>query len=157
MPACDETFKQVLLELFDETFHEVHGNYLDRGTSLFETLRPVPAPVASQPVSASCANLAAQVDHVRYYLDVLEQYVAGTPPVAVDWGQSWRIGAVDEIEWARLKQELESSYQRLRAMIEGIENWSVGDRLNGAINALVHSAYHLGEIRQALCTLVQER
>ncbi len=38
--------------MFDETFEQVQGMYLDKGTSLFETLATVTAEEASRPVSA---------------------------------------------------------------------------------------------------------
>ncbi|MFN8564453.1 MAG: hypothetical protein U0703_23185 [Anaerolineae bacterium] len=61
-------FKRDLLDLLDETFIQHHGIYLDRGTSLFETLAPITAARASIPVGGECATLAAQVEHVRFYL-----------------------------------------------------------------------------------------
>lgn len=36
-----------------------------------------------------------------------------------------------------------------------IENWEKNDFIGDAIAIVVHTAYHLGEIRQALCTLHQ--
>ena len=69
-----------LFELFEETFEQVHGIYLDGGTSLFETLATISAEEASLPVSATCATLAAQVEHVRFYLDVLETYLLNSEP-----------------------------------------------------------------------------
>lgn len=59
-------FSSALFEFLDETFETHHGFYLDKGTSLFETLSTVSATEASQPVSASCASIAAQVNHVTY-------------------------------------------------------------------------------------------
>lgn len=155
--TIENVFTSVLLELLDETFHSVHGNYLDRGTSLFETLESISPELASRPVSASCASLAAQVNHLCYYIDVLEQYVLGSPPASVDWEGSWRVGPVGDAEWDSLLRALESSYQRLLTTIQRCEDWSIGDRLGGVMNILVHSAYHLGEIRKALCTLAPEQ
>jgi len=61
-----------LLDALDETFEQVHGIYLDKGTSLFETLATITAEQASQPVGGRCATLAAQVAHVNLYLGVIE-------------------------------------------------------------------------------------
>ena len=72
-----EVFTNNLFELLDETFEKVGGRYLDGGTSLFETLAAISAEAASQPVSANCASLAAQVEHVRFYLEVNEHYLLG--------------------------------------------------------------------------------
>ena len=67
-----EYFKKALLILFDETFNKVHGIYLDKNTSLFDTLTTISADEASIPVGGKCATLAAQVKHVAFYLDVIE-------------------------------------------------------------------------------------
>ena len=66
-----------LYSLLDETFRNVHGHYLDKHTSLFETLATISAEEASQPVGGRCATLAAQVNHIRIYLEVLERYMRG--------------------------------------------------------------------------------
>ena len=57
-----------LESLLDETFHTVHGHYLDPRTSLFDTLATISAAEASQPVGDRCATLAAQVNHLRVYI-----------------------------------------------------------------------------------------
>ena len=62
--------------------------YLDGGTSLFETLATITAEEASRPVSAACASLAAQVEHVRFYLDVVDDYLLNQEPSKVDWRKS---------------------------------------------------------------------
>ena len=68
-------FINALYILLDETFDDVKGIYLDQGTSLFETLAAVSAEEASIPVGGKCATLAAQVKHVAFYLDVVDQTV----------------------------------------------------------------------------------
>ena len=61
-----EHFTKALLTLLDETFDNVHGFYLDKNTSLFQTLANITADEASIPVGGKCATLAAQVKHVAY-------------------------------------------------------------------------------------------
>ena len=73
-----------------ETFEKVGGIYLDPGTSLFETLATINAEEASQPVSAHCASLAAQVKHVIFYIHTTERYMpcpkaAITSPSNATW------------------------------------------------------------------------
>lgn len=152
-PAVD-LLKSWVLEAFEETFESVQGIYLDRGTSLFETLAGIDAATASRPVSATCATLAAQVDHVRFYLDVLYGYMTGNPPEKVDWKEIWRtVSAVTPDEWAAINARLHESHQRVLAMVRGFETWDGENDISGALAVLIHTAYHLGEIRQALCTL----
>lgn len=74
-PIQSDQFNQALFSLLDETFDSVHGIYLDKGTSLFETLATISAAEASIPVGGKCATLAAQVKHITFYLDVLEHNV----------------------------------------------------------------------------------
>ena len=148
-----EQFKQSLFALLTETFEQVQGIYLDRNTSLFETLATISADEASRPVSASCANLAAQVNHVRFYLEVLAEYIQDRPVGKVDWQASWQIGPVTPAEWASLNSRLRSEYERVVALLKGIERWEGEEEVGGALAIVVHTAYHLGEIRQALCVI----
>lgn len=145
-------FTTELFDLLTETFERVGGMYLDRGTSLFETLATISAAEASIPVGGQCATLAAQVEHVRFYLDVLEQVLTGHEIGKVDWGEIWRtVGAVTPAEWQASQERLVATYQRVRTTMEGIENWDHDWAVSAALSIVVHTAYHLGEIRQALC------
>jgi len=147
-----DLFKAELFAIFDETFDEVHGIYLDRGTSLFETLATISAEEASRPVSASCASIAAQVNHVAYYLDVIDRYARGEEPTDVDWPGSWHVGPVDEAGWAALNDRLRASQRKVRATLDSLDDFDA-DAVGGGMSFVVHTAYHLGEIRQALCTV----
>jgi hypothetical protein len=142
-----------LFGLLTETFEQVYGIFLDKGTSLFETLEGITAAQASQATSDRCATLAAQVNHVRFYLDVMEGYMTQTISGEVDWQSSWQVGAVTEDEWAGLKQALRDSYTRVRATMEDFDSWDSDDRVGGAVAIVVHTAHHLGEIRQMLCAI----
>ncbi|GAB4580991.1 MAG: hypothetical protein Fur0022_37360 [Anaerolineales bacterium] len=83
-------FTQALYLLLDETFDDVKGIFLDKGTSMFETLATISAEEASIPVGGKCATLAAQVKHVAFYLDVLEHNVRTQEYAKQDWGKIWR-------------------------------------------------------------------
>ena len=85
--------------LLTETFESVQGAYLDKGTSLFETLAEISAAQASQPMG-NCATIAAHVAHTRYYLEVLEDRMFGRDLSTVNWEQIWdEVSAVDQTEW----------------------------------------------------------
>lgn len=149
-----EHFTNVIGYALKETFESVHGVYLDKGTALFETLATITAEEASIPVGGKCATLAAQVEHVGYYLEVLSQYMVGPPPQNVDWGEIWRtVGSVNAAEWADSQQRLRETYERVTALIDSVEAWETEELIGGPIAIIAHTAYHLGEIRQALCTL----
>ncbi len=146
-------FTTELFGLLEETFERVGGRYLDRGTSLFETLANISAEEASRPISARCASIAAQVDHTIFYLEVVGRYIRGTHEGQDDWETSWRRGHATPAEWAALLDRLRTTYQETLALLHGIAEWEGEEELGGALNLLVHTAYHLGEIRQALCTI----
>ncbi len=152
--ALIDQFKQGLLTVLDETFENVHGIFLDRKTSLFETLATVSAEEASRPVGQQCATLAAQVEHMRFYIDMLMKYLQTGENERVDWGEIWRtVSAVTPDEWEQSKTRLKDAYQRLTAMVKTYPDWGSADAFAGAIGLACHCAYHLGEIRQALCTV----
>jgi hypothetical protein len=150
----DQTdFTNNLYAILEETFETHHGVYLDKGDSLFNTLAGINAAEASQPVGGKCATLAAQVAHVNFYLEVLESYTQGQNPGKVDWGEIWQtMGAVTPEEWEQLIHNLRQTYERIMTMLRGFEQWDE-DGIGGAMAMAIHTAYHLGEIRQALCTL----
>lgn len=149
-----EHFTQALYYLLDEAFEQVHGIFLDKGTSLFETLATISAEEASMPVGGKCATLAAQVKHIAFSLEVTERYVRNGVNEPVDWGEVWRTtSAVTPEEWEELKARLRAAYTAIRALVADTQEWSDANQIGGAIATIVHTAYHLGEIRQALCTL----
>jgi len=149
-----ENFLNNLFSLFDETFENHHGIYLDRDTSLFATLETITAQEASIPVGGKCASLAAQVTHVIFYLEVLEKYFLKQEIGKVDWGEVWRtVEKVSSDEWEVLKNKLKETYKRLGKLFHETENWDDEDVIGASLAIVVHTAYHLGEIRQAMCTL----
>ena len=146
-------FTQALLATMDETMDNVHGFYLDKGNSLFETLADISAEEASIPVGGKCATLAAQVKHTAFYFYVVEQSVRDPNFPRADWGEIWRtVSAVNAAEWDAIRAELRANYQRIQTLIEETRVWGE-DEIGGVLGILAHTAYHLGEIRQALCTL----
>ncbi len=150
-------FTEAMLAALDETFENVQGMYLDRGTSLFETLAAITAEEASRPVSANCASIAAHVEHVRFYMEVTLRFVRGERP-KVDWTEIWRtVRAVTPQEWAASQQRLRETYEHVRELVTSMTTWEGENEVGGALALLMHNAYHLGEIRQALCTIKPDR
>ena len=149
-----ELFVRELTAILEETFDTHHGIYLDQGTGLFATLEEISADDASVPIGGGCATLAAQVEHVIFYLQVLSKVVVGEEVGKLDWGEIWAsVGAVTSEEWDDLRGRLRDAYADVNQTLGSIEDWEQGDAMGGAMAMVVHTAYHLGEIRQALCTL----
>ena len=149
-----ELFVTQINNHLDETFEHPMGIYLDRNASLFETLNEISAAEASIPISVHCASLSAQVKHVTFYLNVMERYMFTQDDFQVDWGEVWRsTREVTPEEWDELRSELKQAYKHLRERIAAVEDWNEERALGGVIALIAHSAYHLGEIRQATCVL----
>lgn len=148
-----KAFQNNLLDLLDETFENHHGIYLDKHNGLLETLETVTSEEASIPVGGKCASLAAQVAHVTFYIESFERYALQNDNSPRDWGLIWRtVEKVTPEEWQNLKSKLKDAYLRMDKMFRANELWNE-DTIGGSLSIVVHTAYHLGEIRQALCVL----
>jgi hypothetical protein len=152
--AIEQDFANNLFAFMGETFESKHqGIFLDKGTSLFETLDTVSAQEASIPVGGKCASLAAQVAHVTFYIESFERFALQGDNSPRDWGLIWRtVEKVTPEEWDSLKSKLWDAYQRMDKLFHENKMWNE-DTIGGALSIVVHTAYHLGEIRQALCIL----
>jgi len=148
-----EDFRSNLLQLMTETFENPMGIYLDPNTSLFQTLDTVTAAEASIPVGNKCASLAAQVAHMTFFIESFERFALQGDNSPRDWGLIWRtVEKVTPQEWDVYKSKLREAYDRMMKLFRENPAWNQ-DTIGGALSIVVHSAYHLGEIRQALCTL----
>jgi len=150
-----DVFRSSLLATLDEAFISAPNDwslFTDKGTSLFETLVSIDAATASRVFSSRASNIAAQVNHIRFYLDVLMNGVKTGFQEKADWEGSWKIGEVTEEEWQELVTRLRTTYQEVRTFAETNDNWNA-NVVGGAFGIAAHTAYHLGEIRQALAAL----
>jgi hypothetical protein len=151
--SIEQDFATNLFQLMGETFENPIGIYLDKNTSLFQTLDSVSAQEASIPVGGKCASLAAQVAHVTFYIESFERYALYNDTSPRDWGLIWStVEKVTPEEWDTYKDKLKQAYQRMEKLFHENKIWNE-DTIGGALSIVVHTAYHLGEIRQALCTL----
>ena len=146
-----ERFKKALFACLDETFSNVRGIYLDKGTTLFETLEGVSAEEASRAISPKSATVAAQVEHVRFYLDVLDDYMRNGEDKTNNWREIWEtVREVTPADWEDMKRRLKESHERVMTTINSFEKWDGKYDIAGPLSILVHTAYHLGGIRLAL-------
>ena len=146
-----ERFKEPLLKCLEETFSHVQGIYLDKGTALFETLESITADEASEKITPNSATIAAQVEHLRFYLDVLDDYMRTNDVAKVNWREIWEtVGTVTPDEWASIKAGLRESHAKVMSRINGFDNWDGPYDIDGAMSILTHTAYHLGGIRITL-------
>ncbi|HZT59849.1 MAG TPA: hypothetical protein VFA21_14660 [Pyrinomonadaceae bacterium] len=146
-----ELFRKAIYDCLDETFERHHGIYLDNGTSLFETLEGISAEDASRAIAEGCAPVAAHVEHVRFYLDALDEVMRKEEVIKVDWREVWgNVRGVTPAEWDEMKRRLRASYQRVLTTMKNDERWQGEYGAAGSLAVLTHTAYHLGAIRQAL-------
>ena len=145
---------KVILDLLQETFEKSQGYFLDAKTSLFETLENISAAEASIPVGGKCATLAAQVSHVTFYLQAVEGVITGGDFQQVDWGEIWRtVNQVSQSQWESIQLELQQKYKFICSLVAEKSDWTREEELDSIFGIIAHSAYHLGEIRQALCLI----
>jgi hypothetical protein len=146
-------FTRALLYLLDEIVGQpaktAPGNaVLDTDTGWAHTLRDVDAARASRPIAPGSTSVAGQTAHAAYYVELLERLARGEE-VAADWPGSFAPSSVDEDAWHAARERLLEALGRFRAMAQAVDDWD--DRyLPGALGVLVHTAYHLGAVRQML-------
>lgn len=148
-----DTFRRSLLMILDEAFDNVQGAFLDKGDSLFPTLENVSAEQASIPVCGDGNSIASQVNHMIFYFDVGFQYMRGENPGRQDWGKAWELVRVSDQEWNAMKQQLRDRQETLVHLINETPDDALDndDMVGGAMATIAHTAYHLGQIRHALC------
>lgn len=146
-----EDFATNLHELFKETFEGSQpggaSHYLDREVGVLNTIEKISAQDASRSIGAG-ASIASHLEHARFYLEILPQFMNGRTE-KVDWNDSWLVKIVSENEWNQLKERVRNDYETVSQMFETVEDWD-DERVGGAMSIVVHTAYHLGAIRQIM-------
>jgi DinB family protein len=154
MAANTTTLQKNILEVLEETFERVHGIYLDKGASFFETLEPVSSEEASLKASDQSASVAAHVKHVTFYLRVLQDSIRGNAPADVNWREIWESDRpVTAIAWRSIVADLREEYARVGRFVNDPGAWEHEDAVGGFLAIAAHTAYHLGAVRQALAVI----
>lgn len=151
LTAFTEGMSAILRECFETAGSP--SMFLDPGDAMFQTLATVSAGEASRPAAEGISNIAAQVNHTAFYIDVTLQYLRGENPGKVDWDGSWQVGAVTDAEWMALQDRLRTAYDALQAVVVEPANWAHPQAIMGGIGMVAHCAYHLGEIRRTVGVL----
>jgi hypothetical protein len=91
---------------------------------------------------------------VAFYLDVVYNSVHKSDYPQVDWNEIWNnVTAVNADEWQIIQTELRHSYANIQDLVKTTPTWPSEREIGGAMGVIAHTAYHLGEIRQALCII----
>ena len=143
-------FTNNLLTLLKETFEGsqpgVGSCYLDREVGVLNTIENVSAENASR--ANGGATFASHLEHARHYIVELNGFMHGNTE-KVDWEQSWLIKTVDETQWKQLKENVRRDYETIVETFKSIEKWD-DDKIGDAMAIVVHTAYHLGAMRQIM-------
>ena len=151
--ALSQLQKESLLFL-EETFETHHGIYLDKGTTLFDTLAGITAAKASLRASDRTASIVAHVRHIVFYLQVLLKSIRGEEVGKVNWREIWESDRpVTPDEWSAVVQALKTEWANVRRMHAEPATWEREDALGEFIAIAIHTAYHLGAIRQAIAVV----
>jgi hypothetical protein len=121
---------------------------LNRGDpGLLRSLDKLSATAASA-ITQTGSSIAAQVDHLRYSLSLMNRWSAGENPFDdADWRASWRKTRVSAAQWKQLREELADEAHRWLDSLGKSREVSQTD-LNSVVASVAHLAYHVGAIRQ---------
>jgi hypothetical protein len=140
------SFFRLLTETFEGPPEDTGSAYLDKKAGLFQTLEQVTAEVASTPVRPGSQTIAAHCEHVRFYVVVAFDFMRGNTE-RIDWSKSWLVHTVTAEEWEELKKGLKSAYTTVLDYLQSTEKWG-DEEVGDGMAIIVHTAYHLGSIRQ---------
>ena len=140
-----KTSRQLLTEAFQGATSGSTWFLDDAG--MLGTIGELDAAQASQAPVPGSTTIAAHVEHVRWFVAMLNAFARGERP-EIAWRESWTVQSVDELEWANLRAAVAKEYEELHAhFLHGIDP-DDEQRLTSALATIVHVAYHLGAIRQ---------
>lgn len=148
-----EILKKAALDIWDETVNSHKGIYLDDDGDFNITLSQLNAEQVSIPIGGSCAPIAAHIEHLIYYLDILELYITEQPLPKIEWGLIWEtVSGYTDSEWDQARERLFNCFTRSRDLIENAD-WEKERVVEGILAVITHTAYHLGQIHQSMCIL----
>ena len=149
-PVAQSHVREISFQLLKETFEgpppQGASAFLNKGTSLFQTLEGISAEVASSQARPGGSTIAAHTEHMRFYVVVHDKLMRGFTE-DIDWDESWRIKTVNSAEWDDLNQAVRQAYSTLNEHLRAVESWGE-DEISVAMAVIAHTAYHLGAIRQ---------
>ena len=155
--ASDQLQKEAL-QFLEETFDKHYGIYIDKGTSLLETLANVTAEEASQRATAGTGSVAAHVRHVVFYMEVIQRSLRGEEVGKLNWREIWENDRpVTSEAWAAQLTTLRAEYAKVLEMRSDPATWKRDDAHGEFMAIAIHTAYHLGAIRQALAVIRSRR
>jgi hypothetical protein len=145
----DSGIRDSFLTLFREVFNGPEGRegmFLNSRTGIHDTLEKIDARAASEDVAGS--SIAAHAGHLVLYLEVLGGCLKGEVR-GVDWEGGWLRTRIDAREWDEMRSEIRSACEAIEKHAATMKNWNPDD-VTMTMALTIHSAYHLGAIRQMI-------
>lgn len=139
----------LLKEAFEVSADAPYTLFADKGQGLLQVLDGVSAADASRPVGTN--TVAGQAAHILLGLKASAQWI-GTKSVDVDWSNPYPVSTVDEAAWEKLRADLRAGYAEA-AKVVGERATAGAEEFAGAVGAVAHAAYHLGQVRKMLAVL----
>ena len=140
---------QLFSELVDGATSHGGAFILNSGDAgLLGSLDKLTAAQASHSLDGG-ATIAAHAEHLYYGLSLMIRWASegGDPFSDATWEAAWKTKAVDEREWAAIRERLRDVAHRWREALAVPRNAARAE-LNGMIGSIAHLAYHMGAIRQ---------
>ena len=121
---------------------------------LLRQLDAIDAATASKRLAPGRPPIAAHIDHVQFGFALLNRWAQGeqNPWAGADWNASWQRTSVTDDEWRALRAALRRETETWQTVVKTRSSWDPVSA-SAALSTAVHTAYHLGAIRQILATL----
>jgi hypothetical protein len=152
-----EDFTKWLTLMLAETFgvsQAPFGFVLDAPhAGLFGTIDTLSAPLVSYSPVPGQPTIAAHCNHMLSALRLFEAYERKQTPEP-DWPATWSMHVVDEVDWNTLRRELQEAYHSVVTGLEDHDRWPE-PRVAAALILLTHCAYHVGQIKQLLTSIMR--
>lgn len=148
MPTS-ETVTTAVRRLLREAFGGAeHGNswFVD-DDGLLATVRDLDSAEASRSPTAGGATIAGHVEHVRWFVTLLNAFARGERP-AINWSESWSVREVDDDAWRDLLGSLENAADELDDHLAAGIDLDDEQRVMTVLATVAHVAYHVGAVRQ---------
>jgi hypothetical protein len=145
-----EFVKANLIPFVRECFDQTSGIFLDKDTALLNSISKLTARQASRSTVEGGSTIAGHVEHIRFYLRVINDYIDHKDIGKVDWRESWLCREVNEGQWQSLRENLAGNYRSLLAKSEAMSDLADENRFGGLVAIIAHTAFHLGAIRQMM-------
>lgn len=118
------------------------------------SLNSLSAEEASLAYQPETVTIAGHSGHILFLLDFFRAMGRAQKPNS-DWEWSWRYSQVSAEEWQELRNQIQAAFDDALGLMEQ-NGWN--DQIaGGSLVLLSHISYHLGQIRQLMTFVQQER